>query len=114
MGINMTVIDIGGGFPGSTRRRDSFMQVCDTLRSALDEHFPSSGGTHILAEPGQFIVTSSYTLAVKVVAKRTRQTSVDGKLRLYHDVYINDSRENSIPREVEVYEGLCINYQPLS
>ncbi|KAL1471811.1 hypothetical protein MTO96_023468 [Rhipicephalus appendiculatus] len=112
MGINMTVLDIGGGFLGSTRRRDNFIQVCETVRSALDEHFPSSGGTHILAEPGQFMVTSSFTLAVKVVAKRTRQTSVDGELRPYHDVYINDSRENSIPREN--YEALGIKYHPLS
>ncbi|KAH8024393.1 hypothetical protein HPB51_022877 [Rhipicephalus microplus] len=78
MGIKMTVLDIGGGFVGSTRRRDLFIQVCETVRSALDEHFPSTGGIHVIAEPGQYMVTSSFTLAVKVVAKRTRQTNVDG------------------------------------
>ncbi|KAL3223002.1 hypothetical protein MRX96_049880 [Rhipicephalus microplus] len=112
MGIKMTVLDIGGGFVGSTRRRDLFIQVCETVRSALDEHFTSTGGTHVIAEPGQYMVTSSFTLAVKVVAKRTRQTNVDGEFLPYHDVYINDSKQNCIPREN--YEGLCIKYHPLS
>ncbi|KAH6930744.1 hypothetical protein HPB50_018024 [Hyalomma asiaticum] len=112
MGLHMTMLDIGGGFPGSTRKRGLFIQVCDAIRSALDEHFPASGGTHIFAEPGQYMVTSSYTLAVKVVAKRTRHANVEGELRPYHDVYINDSRENCIPREN--YVALCIKYQPLS
>ncbi|XP_075548912.1 ornithine decarboxylase 1-like isoform X1 [Dermacentor variabilis] len=112
MGIEMTVLDIGGGFLGSTRMRDSFIQVCETVRSALDEHFPRSSGTYIIAEPGQYMVTSSYTLAVKVVAKRTRQMSVDGELCPYHDVYINDSKQNCIPREN--YDILNITYHPLS
>lgn len=112
MGIKMTVLDIGGGFQGSTRKRDSFIQVCETVRSALDAHFPRSSGTYIMAEPGQYMVTSSYTLAVKVVAKRTREMSVDGELRPYHDVYVNDSRENCVPREN--YDILGIGYHPLS
>ncbi|KAH9368256.1 hypothetical protein HPB48_019176 [Haemaphysalis longicornis] len=50
----------------------------DGVRSALDKHFPPSGGTMVIAEPGEFFSTSPYTLAVKIVAKRTRQTTIDG------------------------------------
>ncbi|KAH9368252.1 hypothetical protein HPB48_011570 [Haemaphysalis longicornis] len=93
-------------------RQNSTERVCASVRSALDTHFPPSSGTVVIAEPGQFFATSPYTLAVKVVAKRTRLTTIDGTLRKQHDVYVNESRENCIPREM--YTFLDIKHLPLS
>ncbi|XP_077563651.1 ornithine decarboxylase-like [Haemaphysalis longicornis] len=112
LGIEMSVLDIGGGFLGSHRKLDLFAQVCAVVRSALDTHFPPSGGTVVIAEPGEFFSTSPYTLAVKVVAKRTRQTTIDGMVQEQHDVYVNESTENCVPRDM--YTLLDIRHSPLN
>ncbi|XP_049525586.1 ornithine decarboxylase [Dermacentor silvarum] len=103
LGMEMNVLDIGGGFPGGIRTRDSFEKVCQAVRNALDLHFPESSGISVIAEPGQYMVTAPYTLAAKVVAKRTQQTSIDGTLCYRHDVYLNASKENCIPREMYTF-----------
>ncbi|XP_077564451.1 ornithine decarboxylase 1-like [Haemaphysalis longicornis] len=112
LGIEMSVLDIGGGFFGSIRKLDQLAQVFAGVRSALDLYFPPSCGTVVIAEPGEFFVTSLYTLAVKIVAKRTRLSTTNGRVRKQHDVYVNESRENSVPRDM--YKFLDIAYSPLS
>ncbi|XP_075535197.1 uncharacterized protein LOC142570738 [Dermacentor variabilis] len=79
MGIHMTVLDIGGGFPGGLRNRDKFLKVCHSIRRATDLYFPESSGVQIIAEPGQFFVTSGYSLVVQVLGKRSRKVVVDGR-----------------------------------
>ncbi|KAL3181985.1 hypothetical protein MRX96_035449 [Rhipicephalus microplus] len=111
LGIEMSVLDIGGGFPGGIRKLESFEEVCEAVRCALDLHFPESSGVTIIAEPGQYFVTAPYILVAKVVAKRTRQTSIRGALCYHHDVYLNASKENCIPRDM--YSFLDITFQPL-
>ncbi|XP_077563477.1 ornithine decarboxylase-like isoform X2 [Haemaphysalis longicornis] len=112
LGIQMTTLNIGGGFPGGLRKLDFFAKVCAAVRSALDTHFPESCGTNVIAEPGRFFAASSYALAVKVVAKRTRLTSIDGTLRKKHDVYVNESQLNCVPRAL--YALMDIKHAPLS
>lgn len=98
LGIQMSVLNIGGGMLGSHRKMDLFAEVSAGIRTALETHFPPSSGTTVIAEPGEFFATSPYNLAVKVVAKRSRLTSIDGTVREHHDIYVNESTENSIPR----------------
>ncbi|KAH6929758.1 hypothetical protein HPB50_005845 [Hyalomma asiaticum] len=112
LGMPMSVLDIGGGFPGGVRKRESFEEVCRAVREALDLHFPESSGVSVIAEPGQYMVTAPYTLVAKVVAKRTLQTSIHGALCYRHDIYLNASKENCVPREMYIF--LDIGYQPLS
>ncbi|CAN7992977.1 unnamed protein product, partial [Ixodes hexagonus] len=76
MGFRMNVLDIGGGFPGGLRKKDMFAKA--TIRSAIDTHFPPPSGVTIIAEPGQFLVTSAYALVVRVVGKREREINIDG------------------------------------
>jgi len=45
--------------------------MAPVLRRALDLHFPEQMGVRIIAEPGRYCVTSAFTLAVNVIAKRT-------------------------------------------
>ncbi|XP_077564454.1 ornithine decarboxylase-like [Haemaphysalis longicornis] len=112
LGVQMSVLDIGGGMLGSHRKMDVFAEVSAGVRSALETHFPPSSGTTVIAEPGAFFATSPYTLAVKVVAKRSQLTTIDGTVREHHDIYVNESRENCIPRKM--YKILDIVPSPLA
>ncbi|XP_065291916.1 ornithine decarboxylase 1-like [Dermacentor albipictus] len=108
MGFPMTVLDIGGGFPIASQNNQEFKQVCHLVSSALKTYFPSSSGTTVIAEPGQFLVASSYTLAAKVVGKRTKESFLDGKCKFYKEVFINESKYNSIPRHAGEARGISI------
>ncbi|XP_077528824.1 ornithine decarboxylase-like isoform X1 [Haemaphysalis longicornis] len=112
MGFEMTVLDIGGGFPGGLRNKEKFLKVCAFIRSALDEYFPASSGVTIVAEPGQFFVTSAYTLLLKVVGKRKRTLLLDGKLQEHQDVFLSESKRNCITNCI--YDFLDIQFKPLN
>ncbi|CAN7941959.1 unnamed protein product [Ixodes hexagonus] len=112
-GFSMTLLDIGGGFPGGVRKLERFKQVvCQTIKSALDEHFPLSSGVEIIGEPGQFFVTSAFTLATKVIAKRRKDLTIDGVVHRHENVFINESKYNCIPRDL--YPFMDIRYKPLT
>ncbi|XP_037562819.1 ornithine decarboxylase-like [Dermacentor silvarum] len=111
MGIYMTVLDIGGGLPGGLRKLDKFFKVCESIRSATDLHFPASSGVELIAEPGQFFVTSCYALVAQVIGKRRRDIVVDGINQPHQDVFINESKNNCISRHL--YDFLDVGYRPL-
>lgn len=71
MGFKFTILDIGGGFPGTPDAAITFEEVCAILNPLLEEQFPASSGVHIIAEPGRFYSASAFTLAVNIVACRT-------------------------------------------
>jgi hypothetical protein len=90
--MKLTLLDIGGGFPGQQGAPITFDEICDELVPALDTHFPVGSGVRIIAEPGRFFVASAFTLCVNIVAKRVideeqRQQDEDGPKFMY---YIND------------------------
>jgi ornithine decarboxylase len=72
MGINMTLLDIGGGFPGcfDTHPYPSFQDIASVLAPALDDLFPADLGVRLIAEPGRYFAAESHTLAVCVYARR--------------------------------------------
>ncbi|KAH9361551.1 hypothetical protein HPB48_001347 [Haemaphysalis longicornis] len=111
MGFAMTVLDIGGGFPGGVRKREYFHKVCETIRTAIDKNFPPSCGVEIIGEPGQFFVTSAYTLVTKVVGKKTQELVIDGSPCKHENIYINESKYNCIPRDL--YPFMDVRYRPL-
>nr|XP_037291656.1 ornithine decarboxylase-like [Rhipicephalus microplus] len=78
MGFSMTVLNIGGGFPITSQKNEGFLQVSRLIKSALNEHFPSSSELTVIAEPGPFLVASAFTLATKVVAKKRKVTALKG------------------------------------
>jgi len=70
-GISMTLLDLGGGFPGVDREDGVlFTDIAAELRQALDTYFPESSGVHIIAEPGRYFVAGAHALAVSVYARR--------------------------------------------
>ncbi|KAH9370405.1 hypothetical protein HPB48_020398 [Haemaphysalis longicornis] len=111
LGNHMSVLDIGGGFPGGLRNRDKFQKVCDSIRIATDRHFPTSSGVELIAEPGQYFVTSAYALVTRVVGKRRREILVDGANQVHQDVFINETKDNCISRNL--YEYVDVKTWPL-
>jgi ornithine decarboxylase len=72
-GHPMSLLDIGGGFPGhvSTYQNNlTFENICACVNAALDQHFPDGCGVRIIAEPGRYFVAASHTLVTTVIAKR--------------------------------------------
>lgn len=64
-GFDFTFLDVGGGF-----ERDGFAEMSTVLRDALELYFPREQGVRIVAEPGRFLVSTAFTLATNVIARR--------------------------------------------
>ncbi|KAK3090417.1 hypothetical protein FSP39_011674 [Pinctada imbricata] len=69
LGFDMTMLDIGGGFPGQSSAPISFEEIALVLNEALDRYFPDTN-VDIIAEPGRYFVASAFTLGVNIIAKR--------------------------------------------
>lgn len=80
-GYDLKTLDVGGGFVGET-----FDAMSAVLSSALDEHFPPS--VNIIGEPGRFYVSSAFTIAANVIARRAVEDK-DLGLTSYM-LYLND------------------------
>lgn len=112
LGFQMTVLDIGGGFPGGLRDIRRFLEVSKTVRSSIDQYFPENRGYQIIAEPGQFLVSSAFTLVTKVIAIRKSTIHGDGSMLRHQDVIINESIYNCISRDL--YKFLDVMIHPLN
>jgi len=86
IGYNFSLLDLGGGWPGTDDDKISYPVIADHIRPILDELFPSS--VEIIAEPGRFFVAASHTLVVNVFAKRVVEDSTNGTKQFLY--YIND------------------------
>ncbi|XP_045127465.1 ornithine decarboxylase-like [Portunus trituberculatus] len=86
LGFSPYLLDIGGGFPGSTS--SCLDEFAEPINRALDMFFPEGCGVEIIAEPGRYVVASAFTLATSIIAKR-EVNDANGSLEsiMY---YIND------------------------
>ncbi|KAI1753385.1 ornithine decarboxylase [Xylaria castorea] len=80
-GFDMKTLDVGGGFTG-----DSFETMAHVLREALDQYFPPH--INIIAEPGRYYVSSAFTVACSIIARRTIENPITGETS--YMVYMND------------------------
>jgi len=89
MGFEMTLLDIGGGFPGGSdpSEKQLFDDISKVVNDVVDLHFPPESGVTLIAEPGRYYVASAFTLTALVIAKRDEVTADGQKLMMY---YIND------------------------
>lgn len=93
LGFKMNILDIGGGFPGTSITKVSFEETSKAVGEALDIHFPAidelgnESDVTIIAEPGRFYVASAFTLATNIIAKRTVQMEDQQTAQMY---YLND------------------------
>ncbi|KAJ2450808.1 Ornithine decarboxylase [Coemansia sp. RSA 2336] len=89
LGLRLSLLDVGGGFPGRGDQSGlSFEAMAAVLNAALAEHFPlhSHGHVRVIAEPGRYFVASAFSLAVNVIARR-QVASDSGPSFMY---YVND------------------------
>lgn len=47
-----------------------YPQIASVINSALDLYFPEGCGVDILAKLGRYYVTSAFTLAISIIAKK--------------------------------------------
>lgn len=80
-GFNFHTLDVGGGFCG-----DTFEQMAAVLSNALEQHIPSH--INIIGEPGRYYVSSAFTLATHVIARRTIEHPSTGDKS--YMLYLND------------------------
>jgi len=66
-GYHMSLLDIGGGFPGSEEGPLTFSGVAKAVGPMLDAMFPHA---RVIAEPGRYFASSTCTIATQVIAKR--------------------------------------------
>jgi ornithine decarboxylase len=81
LGYDMHTVDVGGGFSS-----ENFEEMAVVLRGALDEYIPSH--VNVIGEPGRYYVSSAFTLACNVIARRTVQDPETFDKR--YMVYLND------------------------
>eukprot|EP01100_Stratorugosa_tubuloviscum_P012412 TRINITY_DN58_c0_g3_i7.p1 TRINITY_DN58_c0_g3~~TRINITY_DN58_c0_g3_i7.p1 ORF type:complete len:931 (-),score=463.32 TRINITY_DN58_c0_g3_i7:131-2833(-) len=85
-GIDLKLLDIGGGFPGSDDVKPSFDEITKAMRPVIDELFDENN-VEIIGEPGRYMVCSSHTLVCNIYS--TRETVfADGSSGFRY--YIND------------------------
>ena len=94
-GFNISIIDIGGGFPG-VDKNIIFADICYNINKAIDEYFSYEKKNNIIkfiAEPGRYFTESTHTLVINLIAKKREANVIK--------YYLNDGIYGSFN---------CINY----
>jgi ornithine decarboxylase len=92
---HMTLLDLGGGYPGSPDSVDLFASIAKEINKALDTYFPENKNSdcddakkvRIIAEPGRYYASSAFTLCLNVIAKRVMYEDNGAQTNMY---YVND------------------------
>ncbi|XP_039089867.1 antizyme inhibitor 2-like isoform X1 [Hyaena hyaena] len=87
LGHDMSLLDIGGGFPGEEGCEPKFEEMARVINDALAQDFPEGSGVEIIAEPGRFYAESVCTAAVNIIAKKA-VLEAGGRQKLLY--YLND------------------------
>jgi len=93
LGFDMTLLDLGGGWPGTSNPKVAFEDIAKVCSNALEVYFPeedehgNKSNVNIIAEPGRYYVASAFTLATMVIAKRIVVDENGQKGAMY---YMND------------------------
>lgn len=89
-GFNMSMLDLGGGFPG--KKGESYLRlfenICDNINRAVSEFFTDVKNLKVMAEPGRYFVQTSHTLVVNVIGKNMRTNQETGTQEFMY--YMND------------------------
>jgi diaminopimelate decarboxylase len=89
LGIKVSVIDIGGGFPGvdrNVRFEDIAQRVNDGIDTFFKEEIEQNTITFI-AEPGRYFAEKTHTLVMNVIGKKIITDDKGDKMIVY---YLND------------------------
>ncbi|KAJ1633984.1 pyridoxal-dependent decarboxylase [Pavlovales sp. CCMP2436] len=99
-GVQMSLLDIGGGFPGDATQVQpdnafepkaggvpQFEEIAAVARRALDEFFPEGSGVRIIAEPGRYMVNASSTLVTNIIGRKFANKGTSLERPMY---FVND------------------------
>lgn len=86
IGFNMSLLDIGGGFPGDADK--NIDEVSFIVNEALETYFPEKH-VKVIAEPGRYYVSSAFTLVTNVHSKKNIYNPTSNKLDQTM-LYVND------------------------
>jgi len=75
-GYDFKLLDVGGGFED-----EHFEQTAGVILGALDRYFPQREGLQIIAEPGRFYVSTAFTLATNIIARRSNRDSENSDIK---------------------------------
>jgi len=88
IGMNMHLLDIGGGFPGTAK--DSlvtFEDMAKAINDGVDTYFNDIEDLRVIAEPGRYFATKTHTLVFNVIGKRK---IIDDQGETNFQYYMND------------------------
>jgi ornithine decarboxylase len=114
-GYDFHLLDIGGGYPGTSSAKPSFPEMASVIRQELDRMFPVESGVRIIAEPGRYVCTKSHTLVTNVHSVRDMRRGMDEEEeedKEVHDdflLYINDGIYGSMNNIVFDHYDVKIN-----
>ncbi|XP_051044309.1 antizyme inhibitor 2 [Phodopus roborovskii] len=86
-GHHMSLLDLGGGFPGTEGSKAKFEEMARVINAARAQYFPEGTGVEVIAEPGRFYMESVCTTAVNIIAKKAALESGGHKKLAY---YLNE------------------------
>lgn len=86
LGFTMTLLDIGGGFPGDNNK--TIDEVSLFVNQGLETYFPDKN-VRVIAEPGRYYVASAFTLVTNVHSKKNIYNAESGAVD-HTMYYIND------------------------
>jgi len=87
VGIGISVIDIGGGFPG-VDKNIKFEDIAKRINDGITEFFLEKSGIQFIAEPGRYFAESSHTLVLNVIGKKNIIDEETGEKIIVY--YLND------------------------
>lgn len=86
LGFNMSLLDIGGGFPGDNDKNIDDVSVI--VNQGLENYFADKN-VRVIAEPGRFYVASAFTLVTNIQSKKNIYDATSGDVN-HVMYYIND------------------------
>lgn len=92
--INITMIDIGGGFPG-VDKNIKFENIAEKVNSGINEFFGEelkNKSIQFISEPGRFFSQKTHTLVLNVIGKKKAINDKNENIIIY---YLNDGVYNS-------------------
>ena len=87
VGIDISVIDIGGGFPGLDREI-KFEDIARRINDSITEFFSEKTAIQFISEPGRYFAEMSHTLVLNVIGKKNIIDEETGEKIIVY--YLND------------------------
>jgi len=87
LGLNVSIIDLGGGFPGNDKGSVRFEDIAKRVNDAIGDFFFEHKDIQFIAEPGRYFAEKSHTLILNVIGKKKIVNDNNENIIVY---YLND------------------------